>query len=76
MGPGSAQSPHFLLGPNALNVGVLMSVQPVDSLIALSDPLYLLTVPNWALVCLNCVCSLGLSLDTVNYLSLSNLACI
>lgn len=73
MRPGSAQYPDFLLGPNAPDLGILISVQPVSSLITLSGPLYLLTTPSWALVCLNCRCSLGLSLDLVSYLILSTI---
>lgn len=38
-GPGSAQYPHLLLGPNALET----EAQPVGSWITFSGPLYLLT---------------------------------
>lgn len=71
--PESAQYPDFLLGPKALDPGILISVQPVGSWIALSGPLYLLTAPSWPLVCPNCRCSLGLTLYPVNCLILSNI---
>lgn len=67
------QYPDPLMESDVLDPRVLISVFLVGSLIALSGPLYLLTILSWALVCLNCRCSLELSLDLVNYLILSNI---